>query len=106
MKLRTNPDRLFVFMQRRWRLPGLFEKVAEESVRLRERQHAALGRTREQRELMLQGGDGSDGQRALDELGRMVGQAAVPHFSLTDELVQRAPRLLDRRCGIRIVELQ
>ena len=60
----------------------------------------------EHRVLKLQRRDGPEGERPLHELRRMVGQAAVPDLACRDELLERAPRLLDRHVAVGVVELQ
>ena len=55
---------------------------------------------------MLERSDGTDRERALDELDGMIREPAEAHFALAYEFVQRSPRLLDRRIWIRVVELQ
>src|SRR5438105_3543964 len=77
-----------------------------DSARLREREHVALGRAREQAVLMLQRDDRADGERALHELRRMVREAAVANLALGDEAHHLAPRLLDRYGRIGIVRLE
>src|SRR5437879_3482619 len=61
----------------------------------RVREQILLVRSRERRILELEYCDRPDGQRALHELRRMIGEAAVANLPLGNELLKRAPRLLD-----------
>jgi hypothetical protein len=60
----------------------------------------------ERRVLKLQRRDRPRRERTLHELRRMVRQAAVPDLACRDELLERAPRLLDRHVAVGVVELQ
>ena len=71
-----------------------------------ERKQILLVFAGERRVLELERRDRPDGQRALDQLRRMVREAAVANLSLGDELLERAPRLLDRHAAVDVVELQ
>jgi hypothetical protein len=94
------------------------EAVGQETARKRrpdDHAEAAFEREREQpfflaalqcAVLELQRRDRADGERAFDELGRMVGKPAVPNLSLCDQLVDRTPRLFDRHRAVDVVRLQ
>jgi hypothetical protein len=72
----------------------------------RERKQIVLVRPRKRRVLELERRDGPHRERPFDELRRMVREPAVPNLPLRDELLQRAPRLLDRHAPVEVVELQ
>ena len=77
-----------------------------ELVPLREREQVLLVVAGERRVLELERRDRPDGERPLHQLRRMVREAAVADLAFRDELLQRAPRLLDRHVPVDVVELQ
>jgi hypothetical protein len=72
----------------------------------REWKDVSLRLTVKEAVLVLQRGYGPDRERALDRRGGMVRDAAVADLALGNELLQLAPRLLDRRRAVDVVELQ
>ncbi len=86
---------------RQWRPDDHAEAALE-----RERQDLVLDVAHEVAVLVLERRDRADRERALDLLGAMVRQTAVPDLSLGDELEDGAPRLLDRHGRIAVVRLQ
>ncbi len=77
-----------------------------ELVLLRAREQCLLVVAGERRVLELERRNGADRERALHQLGRMVREAAVAYLPFRDELLQRAPGLLDRHAPVDVVELQ
>jgi hypothetical protein len=75
-------------------------------VLLRARKQCLLVVAGKRRVLELECRDGPDGERLLHQLRRMVREAAVAHLPFRDELLKRAPRLLDRHAAVDVVELQ
>jgi hypothetical protein len=70
-----------------------------------QRQDVALRLPVQQAVLVLQCPDRADGEGALDVCGWMVRDAAGAHLSFLDQTLHFAPRLLDRRVAIDVVQL-
>ena len=60
---------------------------------------SGLGVACPERVLVLERGDRMNRVGAPDRPGRRLGDAEVPHLAGLDQLLHRAPRLLDRRRG-------
>ena len=67
------------------------------------RQHLVLDVAAEQRVLALDRGDGVDGVRAPDRVGRRLAEPDVADLALLHQLGQRADGLLDRRVRVHAV---